>query len=227
MRNTLTAAATLILLSACGGEDLAGEVAGTFIGAIATSTGVAQTNYPVEVTAMDLDTIEISGADFDTITVDLMDVGGLITQAGDTATTLSYEADHLDFAYVDGTITVDFSGDREGTEGDTDTDADTDTDTDTDADSDVSSMVVGGYTGVIAGPVNSANYTVTLTAAGPDAVEVAGEPGDFDAFEVPLALNGSNVEAAGTWADGDFVYSDGSLSLYYAPLYLSFTGDHD
>jgi hypothetical protein len=237
MRTSLSAAATLLLLSACGGEDLAGQVAGTFIGALATSTGIARTDYPVEVTAVDRDTIEIAGADFDTITVDLMDVDGLITQAGDTATTLSYEDDALDFAYVDGTVTVDFSGVREGTEGDTDTDSDADTDTDTDsdsdadsdgdADSDVSSLVVGDYTGVIAGPVNDTNYTITLTAAGPDAVEVSGQGSDFAAFEVPLALAGSNVEAAGTWTDGDFVYDAGSLSIYYEPLYLSFTGDHD
>jgi hypothetical protein len=31
----------------------------------------------------------------------------------------------------------------------------------------------------------------------------------------------------GTWADGDFVYDNGSLSIYYQPLYLSFTGEHD
>ena len=131
MTRNLLFSVPILALVACG-DDIAGEVAGPFVGSITTSSVVA-TGYPVTVDAVDGDTIRISGADFSSIDVDLSRIGTqIVAVTGDTV--LTYEADALDFTYS-GADQVVFSGTRGG-EADTDTDTDTDTDADADTDSD-------------------------------------------------------------------------------------------
>jgi len=231
---TLSTLAVLAMLTACddtkGGGALADDVAGTFTGEI--SGPINSTDYTVSVEAVDDDTISISGADFTTFQVDLEDSGGLIVNVSSDTTTLSYSEDTLQFTQSAGDL-VTFNGVRSGGESDTDTDADSDTDTDSDSDADTDSdsdtdladIAEGNYTGAIAGPVNNVDYTITVTAVSAISVEVSGA--DFSTFEVPLEMNGSNVEQAGTWSDGSFVLDGDTLDLYYSPQGLSFSGERD
>ena len=254
----LTTIFTLGGLGACGdksgGDDLAAQVAGTYVGSITISDpAIENTAYTVTVAEVDGDTISISGADFSTFQVDLMDAGGVITHTvDDTQTTLSYSDGELDFTHTgDDGVTVNFSGTRGGGDADADTDADTDTDTDADADTDTDTdtdadadadtdtdtdtdadsaadYAAGSYTGTIAGPVNDWEYTITVVAVDAETVEVNPESsGDFTPFEVPIHWNGSQVEQMGTWSDGSFVFDGSSLELYYEPQDITFTGDRD
>lgn len=229
MTRILILALVPLALVACG-DDIAAPVTGTFIGDI-VSGSVVETGYTVTVTAVDKDTLSIAGADFATFQVDLMVAGGVTTNlASDTANQLSYSDDALSFNHT-GADTVQFSGVREGTDtnADADTDADADSDTDADSDSDTdadaSSMVAGGYTGSISGPVNAVDYPITLAIVDANTVSVTGA--DFTTFNIPLSTDGSTVSQAGTWTSGAFTWDAGDLNLMYTPQGLSFAGTHD
>lgn len=111
LRTLLTLVLIPSVLTGCG-DDIAGPVAGTFVGDIVAGT-VVQTGYTVTVTAVDKNTLSISGADFTTFEVDVRLSAGIVTSlTGDTPNQLSYALDALDFDHT-GAETVTFSGARE------------------------------------------------------------------------------------------------------------------
>lgn len=236
--SSLRALAFLTLVG-CG-ADITAPMVGTYTGAIVAGA-VIDTHYTVSVAAVDGDTIAISGADFATFEVDVMDVGGSVTQvAGDDENTLSWTDGLLSFAHTAGAESVTFdgaqaegSGDTGGNGGDTggdnggDNGGDTAGDSggnggDTGGDQGPSAIAEGDYVGAALGPVMDPTYTLTLTVVDADTVRVSGE--GITSFEVPLSGSGTHVEASSVWHDGTCTLNGSDLALVYDPTGFSFSG---
>ena len=225
--------AALALVGGCPSEDLTSDLVGTYVGALASP--VVDAAYTVTVTAVDNDTIEIAGADWDAFQVDVMGEPGSVTSlADDEENALTLDGDSLEIVHTTSDLTVNFAGDRDGATGDDDDDAtgdddddatgDDDDDDDDDAATGPAAEAAGDFSGIISGPINDVDYSVTLTVVDVDTIEISGA--DFDSFEVPLDYDGTDIEA-NSWSDGDFLLEGDALSFNHTPQGLSFTGDRD